>query len=133
MEIVILTLLPIFFSIRNLAFNISMAVQFAPGFNEIAINLVSMLTLMAFCPIVPRFILEVRELYDHDTHGRWQGIDTGFGVSQLAIDLEATVAFAVVASADSSGQGVAMEEEDVATGGEGTIPLEVVGMRVHPV
>ena len=29
---------------------------------------------------MPRFIVSVRELYVRDLHGRWQGIDTGFGV-----------------------------------------------------
>ena len=29
---------------------------------------------------MPRFIISVRELYDRDLRGRWQGIDTGFGV-----------------------------------------------------
>jgi hypothetical protein len=27
---------------------------------------------------MPRFIINVRELYDRDPHGRWQGIDSGF-------------------------------------------------------
>lgn len=90
-----------------------------------------MLTLIAFCPMVPRFIVQVRERHDHDTHGRWQGADTGFGVSQLAID---TVGFADLAIADSSGQGVVME--DTATGGEVDLILpEVVGtdLGVYPV
>ena len=29
---------------------------------------------------MPRFIISVRELYDHDLRRRWQGIDTGFGM-----------------------------------------------------
>ena len=29
---------------------------------------------------MPRFIISVRELYDRDLHGHWQGIDTGFSV-----------------------------------------------------
>ena len=29
---------------------------------------------------MPRFIISVRELYEHDLYVRWQGIDTGFGV-----------------------------------------------------
>lgn len=31
---------------------------------------------------MPRFILSVRELYDRDLRGHFQGVDTGFGVSQ---------------------------------------------------
>ena len=35
---------------------------------------------VTLCPIMPRFIISMRELYDRDLCGRWQGIDTGFGV-----------------------------------------------------
>lgn len=35
---------------------------------------------IALFPMMPRFIISVRELYDHGLGGRWQGADTGFGV-----------------------------------------------------
>jgi len=41
----------------------------------------TVLTYTTLCPIMPRFIISMRELYDRDLRGRWQGIDTGFGVS----------------------------------------------------
>ena len=46
--------------------------------SQFVLNLLCYTTL---CPIMPRFIISVRELYDRDLSGRWQGIDTGFGVS----------------------------------------------------
>ena len=51
----------------------------------------------AFTPLVPRFIIGVREIYDRDTHGRLQ-VDTGFGASDQPVDAEdtfvSTIAFA---------------------------------------
>ena len=31
-------------------------------------------------PMMPRFIISVRELYDRDPRRDWEGVDTGFGV-----------------------------------------------------
>ena len=39
-------------------------------------------------PLMPRFIISVRELYDRDLHRRQQGVDTGFGVISQAIASE---------------------------------------------
>ena len=38
---------------------------------------------IALFPMMPRFIISVREMYDHGIGGRrrWQGVDTGFGAS----------------------------------------------------
>ena len=44
----------------------------------VVLGLLSVVTLY---PVIPRFVLSVRELYERDSRGRWQGIDTGFGVS----------------------------------------------------
>jgi len=32
------------------------------------------------CVIMPRFIISIRALYDHDQRNRYQGLDTGFGI-----------------------------------------------------
>jgi hypothetical protein len=65
---------------------------------------------------MPRFIISVRELYDRDLHGRWQGIDTGFGVlSQPVSDGNATISairFADVAPGQEQGQVVEGEVDD---------------------
>jgi len=53
---------------------------------------------IAICPIMPRFIISVRELYEHDIRGRWQGIDTGFGV--LSQPSRENAAMSVVAFSD---------------------------------
>ena len=57
---------------------------------------------LIFATIMPRFIIGVRELYDHDLRARWQGIDSGFGVLSQSIvsqnGVVSTIAFADVAS-----------------------------------
>ena len=55
--------------------------------NGSTINATSMLFLgmfssVAICPIMPRFIISIRERYER--RGDWQGIDTGFGLSSLS-------------------------------------------------
>ena len=61
---------------------------------------ISFLRLTAFTtivPLIPRFIISVREIYDRDTRGRLH-VDTGFGASGRSIDdenaLVSTIAFA---------------------------------------
>ena len=55
---------------------------------------------LTFATIVPRFIISVRELYSRDVQGRWQGIDTGFGLSSHTVSSQyemSAIAFADVA------------------------------------
>ena len=65
---------------------------------------------------MPRFIISVRELYDRDLRGRWQGIDTGFGVlSQPISNVNAAVSaiqFADVALGQEQGQAAEGEMDD---------------------
>ena len=74
----------------------------------------------------PRFIISIRELYDRDLRGRWNGIDSGFGVLSRAIASE-DVIVSVIAFADvNPGQ----EEGQAVEGGEGDsggIRLELFG------
>ena len=75
---------------------------------------------------MPRFIISIRELYDRDLHGRWQGIDTGFGVLSQPIASEnevvSAIAFAAVAPGQGQGQTVEGDEDDLEA-----IRLEVLG------
>ena len=67
-------------------------------------------------PIMPRFIISVREMYDRDLRGRWQGVDTGFGVlSQPVSSGNAAVSairFADAAPGQEEGQVAEGEVED---------------------
>jgi hypothetical protein len=60
--------------------------------------------------MMPRFIIGVRELYDR-RDGRWQGIDTGFGVSFC--ENAATSAIELVDLAPEQEQGQVAEEGGV--------------------
>ena len=63
-------------SSRNVLYNITLVMQ-----NGTPLNItLATVGYMVICPVMPRLILSIRELYDQDLHGRWQGIDTGFGV-----------------------------------------------------
>ncbi|KAH0839397.1 hypothetical protein J3R83DRAFT_113, partial [Lanmaoa asiatica] len=64
---------------------------------------------ITMCPMMPRFIISVRELYDRDP--RRQGIDTGFGVlSQPITNENATTS--VIAFVDvAPGQGQIVERD----------------------
>lgn len=68
--------------------------------------------------MMPRFIISIRELYDHDHRGRLQGIDTGFGVSSQPVDSEntavSTIAFADVAGGQEQGQAAEGDKGDSA-------------------
>jgi len=35
-------------------------------------------------PIIPRFVLSIRELYERDRRGRREGMDSGFGINSRA-------------------------------------------------
>lgn len=60
----------------------------------IVVNVLIMLSAALLCCSMPRFIINVRELYDRDLRGRWQGIDTGFGGASRGIPGTSTIAFA---------------------------------------
>ena len=41
---------------------------------------VNALVMILLFSMMPRFIISIREVYDHDLDCHWQGIDSGFGV-----------------------------------------------------
>ena len=64
---------------------------------------------------MPRFIISVREMYDHDARGHRQEIDTGFGLSSQTVYSEnaavSAIKFAGVASARRQERGQVAEGE----------------------
>ena len=74
---------------------------------------------------MPRFIISVRELYDHDS-GRSQGIDTGFGVTSQPVFSEnaaaSAIEFAGVAARQEQGRVAEGEVDD-----SGANRLEMLG------
>ena len=65
---------------RNMFYNIATLVESkATGATTLVIVL-AMLCSISMCPMMPRFIISVRVLYDRELRRGVQGVDTGFGV-----------------------------------------------------
>ena len=104
-----------------------MVLQYGPQWNDISIVLLDMLSIMALCPLVPRFIPSLRELYDRNLAGRWRGIDTTFGGSSQSIPSRSfAIAFAGISSKGLVVEGCVHDLVPV-------IPLKVVGNGAHQV
>ena len=102
---------------RNIIYNITMAwLQNAITLSNTLQFVLLLLSYIALCPIIPRFIISVRELYDRDLRGRWQGIDTGFGVLSQPISggnaAVSAIQFADVAPGQEEGQVAEGEVDD---------------------
>ena len=80
--------------------------------NSTSLLVVATLSYAALCPIMPRFIISVRELYDRDLRGRWQGIDTGFGVLSQPVSSGNAAVSAIHVADVAPGQEVAEGEVD---------------------
>ena len=89
--------------------------------SNFAVNNTSQLVLVVlYCttlyPMMPRFIISVRELYDRDLRGRRQGIDTGFGMPSQSVSNEvvamSAIQFADVAPGQEQGQVAEGEVDD---------------------
>ena len=62
--------------------------------------------------MMPRFVISVRELYDRDLRGRWQGIDTGFGMPSLPVSSGNAALSTIEFAAPGQGQVAEGEVDD---------------------
>jgi len=103
------------------AYNIYDMIQIGPTINnapELYINAIYSVFLYT---IVPRFIISIRELYDHEAHYSWKGVDTGFGVlSQCVVRVNGGASMTSISFADDD----LLLEND--SNGSDVIVLEVV-------
>ena len=53
-----------------------------------AVLFLFMIGYVTIVPLMPRFIISIRELYDRDVRHGWKGVDSGFGVSSQPVDSE---------------------------------------------
>jgi len=88
----------IFYFLVNTVYNILVTVNASPASTitdtfPIVSDIVSAVCSSLLCCCMPRFIISVRELYDREFRGRWQGIDTGFGVVLCETGQTTTIAF----------------------------------------
>jgi len=71
-------------------------------------------------PFFPRFVLSIRELYEKDSRGRLEGIDTGFGVSSRVGNVvgQNTIVSAIAFADSGNGQKEGDEEIQLEPAGE---------------
>ena len=100
------------FILRYLFLNIGSMLENALTYTII----VDMVSFMVVIPMMPRFIISMRELYDRDCCSRWKGIDSRFGVlSQPAASTNvvmSAIAFADVNFQQGESQVVGNGAED---------------------
>ena len=74
----------------------------------------AVLSYITIIPMSPRFIISIRELHDRDLRGRWNRLDSGFGVLSQATAsedaIESAIAFADVNPGQEEGQAVEDDE-----------------------
>ncbi|KAF8122305.1 hypothetical protein EV363DRAFT_1182854 [Boletus edulis] len=70
----------IFYFAMNVVFNISVVLQQGPQWNTASLLILSMLNFVSFCPLVPRFVLDLREMHDRSLVGNSvHGLDSASG------------------------------------------------------
>ena len=113
--------------LRNVYFSINLIIQ--NQLTTLSISGTFLLQLFAFitlAPLIPRFIIGVREMYDRDTRGRVR-VDTGFGA--LGQQEDSNTLVSTIAFADGNlGQALVGD-----VGGLEEIQLEVAGNGTHRV
>jgi len=107
----------ILYFLVNIIYNIALAwLQTGAAITSTSELILALPSYLTLCPIMPRFIVSIRELYDRDLHGRWQGIDTGFGVLSQPFSSGNTavsaIEFADVAPEQEQGQAAEGEVDD---------------------
>ena len=95
---------------RNLFYNIYAILENTSILSLYSALFLAMLSFISTTTTFPRFIIGVRELYDHDTRRGQLGIDSGFGVLSQLVDnaVASVIAFAEV----SPGQGQAVDGDE---------------------
>ena len=95
---------------RNLFYNIYAILENTSILSLYSALFLAMLSFISTTTTFPRFIIGVRELYDHDTRRGQLGIDSGFGVLSQLVDnaVASVIAFAEV----SPGQGQAIDGDE---------------------
>ena len=76
-------------------------------------------------PIMPRFVLNIREMHGREMRNRWQGIDTAFGLSSRPI-ASRNAEMSAVMFAEGGSDSEMLEAQD---GGEAQLELIQVGGR----
>ncbi|KAF8434806.1 hypothetical protein L210DRAFT_3552406 [Boletus edulis BED1] len=93
----------ILYFVVNVLCQITSMLIYSPNLS-VTMLFLSTFVYIIFFALVPRFIISIRELYDHDTHGR-SHIDTGFGMrSRLNVGANTTMSAMVFTDANRERQ-----------------------------
>ena len=110
---------------RYVSYNIFVILQAVLKSTSTPLSFLEMVFYPAMVPMIPRFIVSIRELYDRDLVRRWQGIDSGFGVISQPVADENAVVSAIAFADVNPGRGEGQVEGDVED--PEAIRLEVLG------
>ena len=114
---------------RNVYFSIGDILQYQPALNIYVTTFLQLTSFTTITPLIPRFIISVREIYDRDTNGCLQ-VDTGFGALGRFVDDKNGLVSTIVFADRNPGQGQSQAAEDDADDSE-RIRLEVRAGGVH--
>ena len=103
---------------RNVYFSISDLLQDRPALDISVTIFLQLTSFTTITPLIPRFIISVREIYDRDSRGRLQ-VDTGFGASGRPVDDEDALVSAIAFADRNPGQDQDQAAEDDAVDSEG--------------
>ena len=106
-------------------FSITVILLDQPALNISVTNLLQLTAFTTITPLIPRFIISVRALYDRDTRGRLQ-VDTGFGALGRSVDYENALVSTIAFADRNPGEEQSQVAEDDADDSEG-IRLEERG------
>ena len=104
-------------------FSINLIIQNKAPLSVSTMSLLQLFAVITITPLVPRFIISVRQIYDHGVRGRLH-VDTKFGAMGQHIDSEDTF----MSTIDGQGGGQALEDN---VDGSGRIRLKVMGGRAR--
>ena len=111
--------------LRYLAFNITITI-IQDNASNAAWNMMFKVSYIAVIPMIPRFIISMRELYDHNGYSQQKGIDSGFGVLSQPTASPNVVMSAIAFAGVTFRQGESQVHEDGADDPE-VIRPEIVG------
>lgn len=76
---------------RQVLYFIPIAIQDGGPLNSASTLPTAFLSYTILCPALPRFVLDIREMYDRDLRGGTRRVDTGFGMFSRQIFISSVV------------------------------------------
>lgn len=120
---------------RNTLFNVLAVFLSGPSSTASASIITVTLDLFAstlLCVTIPRFIISIRELYDRDLRGRWEGIDNGFGVISQPNANEIAVMSGIAFADTPQEEGQAVDPEGTHKDDSGAVQPDVLDVIEEP-